>query len=71
MKFLQYFNPFRKPSADELARELIDEAERLALLHHAEAEQLVAAAEGMSAKGDMYEARADRLRAALLTKGGV
>lgn len=62
MKFLQYFNPFRKPSAQHMRETLIEEADRLAIEHHGFAEKAVADAEGHSALAEMYEARAERLR---------
>lgn len=62
MSFLQYLNPFRKPTPQEMRAVLIDEAERLAIEHAIAAEKCAATAKNHQTMRRMYEARAARLR---------
>jgi len=64
MNFLQYLNPFRKPTPQQMRAVLIDEAERLAIEHAMNAEKCIADAKNHATMRAMYEARATRLRKA-------
>lgn len=55
MSIFQHFNPFRQPTPEQIRSKQIEDAERHALEHEANAEHCAALA-------SMYRARVERLR---------